>query len=361
MRWLQLNAADQVGIFRKPGVKSRIQILRNMVEANMGIDYSDQQCYDVADMVKQYFRELPEALLTNKLSETFILIFQYVPQYLRRESILCALLLMPNEHIEVPQEFLNQCKSSEIKETKAKLLTNLGSEIGGWKAYMAECQANLLKEAKEKSRGWVPVTSHNSKVEIFYKKVADGLPLKLWKVSADIEAPPSEVLHRILRERHIWDPDLYSAKILAQLDKKAEVFLYVRRNISPLPHKEYCILRTWKTDLPKDACLIVETSVEYPDVVPVPNSARGIILASRYLIEPCGSGKSRLLHLSRVDTVGRTPEWYQKNFGYLCALFLANIQNSFYQKTIGPESKILKTILLQKCILKYVHNNVCKK
>lgn len=76
MRWLQQNAADQVGIFRKPGVKSRIQALRNMVEMNVGVDYTDQQCYDVADMVKQYFRELPETLLTNKLSETFILVFQ---------------------------------------------------------------------------------------------------------------------------------------------------------------------------------------------------------------------------------------------------------------------------------------------
>lgn len=76
LRWLQMNAFDHVGIFRKPGVKSRIQALRNRVETNVSLDYSDQQSYDVADMVKQYFRELPEALLTNKLSETFILIFQ---------------------------------------------------------------------------------------------------------------------------------------------------------------------------------------------------------------------------------------------------------------------------------------------
>lgn len=38
--------------------------------------YDEQQAHDVADMVKQYFRELPDALLTNKLSETFIAIFQ---------------------------------------------------------------------------------------------------------------------------------------------------------------------------------------------------------------------------------------------------------------------------------------------
>jgi len=35
-----------------------------------------QQAYDVADMLKQYFRELPESLLTTKMSETFVAIFQ---------------------------------------------------------------------------------------------------------------------------------------------------------------------------------------------------------------------------------------------------------------------------------------------
>lgn len=146
------------------------------------------------------------------------------------------------------------------------------------------------------------MVGHNPKVEIAYKKVADGHPLRLWKICADIEAPPSEVLHRLLRERHKWDQELQSAKIVAQIDKNCEIFQYVRRNIEPLPDEEYCVVRTWKTDLPKDACLIVETSVEHQDAVHVPGTVRGIVLASRYLIEPCGSGKSRLLHHSRIDT-----------------------------------------------------------
>lgn len=71
------NAANNVGIFRKPGVRSRIQHLKTIMEEfGDKINYNDQQAYDVADTVKQYFRELPEALLTYKLSETFISIFQ---------------------------------------------------------------------------------------------------------------------------------------------------------------------------------------------------------------------------------------------------------------------------------------------
>lgn len=77
IQWLQGNALEQVGLFRKSGVKSRIQSLKQLIEVQGdSVSFEGQQAYDVADVVKQYFRELPEALLTNKLSETFIAIFQ---------------------------------------------------------------------------------------------------------------------------------------------------------------------------------------------------------------------------------------------------------------------------------------------
>jgi len=36
------------------------------------VNYSDFTVYEVSDMLKLYFRELPEALLTDKLSEVLI-------------------------------------------------------------------------------------------------------------------------------------------------------------------------------------------------------------------------------------------------------------------------------------------------
>lgn len=198
---------------------------------------------------------------------------------------------------------MRQCKLSEMNDTMAVQLTELGSSMeGGWQGYMNECQVALLKELREKNRGWVVIPSVQPKVELSYKKVDDGHPLKLWKVSTEIEAPPIEVLHRILRERHLWDDDLHSAKIIAQMNNNSEVFHYVRRQMVPLPYVDYCVLRTWNTDLPRGSCAILETSVEHPDIPNIPNTVRGIVLASRYLIEPGGSGRTRLLHLSRVDT-----------------------------------------------------------
>lgn len=38
------------------------------------VHYSDFSPYEVADVLKQYFRDLPERLFTHKLSESLILI-----------------------------------------------------------------------------------------------------------------------------------------------------------------------------------------------------------------------------------------------------------------------------------------------
>lgn len=89
--WLQLNALDQIGLFRKSGVKSRIQKLKQLIDYchSMGEcmqTYDNQQAYDIADMLKQYFRDLPECLITNKLSETFCSIFQCTITLFTRNS-----------------------------------------------------------------------------------------------------------------------------------------------------------------------------------------------------------------------------------------------------------------------------------
>lgn len=53
------------------------EVLEDAQEGGDLMDILDlQQAADVADMVKQYFRELPDTLLTTKMSDTFIAIFQ---------------------------------------------------------------------------------------------------------------------------------------------------------------------------------------------------------------------------------------------------------------------------------------------
>ncbi|VDK69537.1 unnamed protein product [Dibothriocephalus latus] len=66
------------GIFRRAGGRLRIQALRDCLEKDINWNsFSEWQPYDVADVVKQYFRELPECLLTNKLSANLIHIYSH--------------------------------------------------------------------------------------------------------------------------------------------------------------------------------------------------------------------------------------------------------------------------------------------
>ncbi|XP_015447882.1 stAR-related lipid transfer protein 13 [Pteropus alecto] len=430
LRYLRSNCLDQVGLFRKSGVKSRIHALRQMNENfPENVSYEDQSAYDVADMVKQFFRDLPEPLFTNKLSDTFLHIYQYVPKEQRLQAVQAAILLLADEsrevlqtllcflndvvnlveenqmtpmnlavclapslfHLnllkkessprviqkkyatgkpdqkdlnenlaaaqglahmitecdrlfEVPLEMLAQSRNSYAEaEVHAPTLEDLGTQLeesgATFHTYLEHLIHGLQKEAKEKFKGWVTCSSTDN-TDLAFKKVGDGNPLKLWKASVEVEAPPSVVLNRVLRERHLWDEDFVQWKVVETLDKQTEIYQYVLNTMAPHPSRDFVVLRTWKTDLPKGMCALLSLSVDHEEA-PLMGGVRAIVMDSQYLIEPCGSGKSRLTHICRIDLKGHSPEWYNKGFGHLCAAEVAKIRNSFQPLIAeGPETKI---------------------
>ncbi|XP_062285981.1 rho GTPase-activating protein 7 isoform X3 [Scomber scombrus] len=420
MRYLRNQCLDQVGLFRKSGVKSRIQALRQMNEASGadggGLNYEGQSAYDVADMLKQYFRDLPEPLLTSKLSETFLQIYQYMPKELRLQAARAAVLLLPDENREalrtllcllsdvtasvaenqmtptnlavclapslfhlntlrrkesssprvmnrkqtlgkpdqrdlnenlaathglahmiqecrklfrIPEE-MNRCRNSYVEQAllPQRLEELVGEEAsqGGYRAYLQESLDALLKDAKDKFKGYDSCSTPEH-AELAYRKVHDGFPLRLWKVTVEVPASPEEVLTRLLREQGHWDEDLLECRVVETLDERTEVYQYVRNTMAPHPTRDHLVLRTWLTDLPKGACAFVCTSVDHEGAPVV--GIRANVLTSRYFIEPCGANKSRLTHISRVDCRGRFPEWYNKLYGHLCAAEVARIRDSF--------------------------------
>uniref|UniRef100_A0A5F8AJB1 StAR-related lipid transfer protein 13 n=1 Tax=Macaca mulatta TaxID=9544 RepID=A0A5F8AJB1_MACMU len=430
LRYLRNNCLDQVGLFRKSGVKSRIHALRQMNENfPENVNYEDQSAYDVADMVKQFFRDLPEPLFTNKLSETFLHIYQYVSKEQRLQAVQAAILLLADENrevlqtllcflndvvnlveenqmtpmnlavclapslfhlnllkkessprviqkkyatgkpdqkdlnenlaaaqglahmimecdrlFEVPHELVAQSRNSYVEaELHVPTLEELGTQLEESGAtshtYLNHLIQGLQKEAKEKFKGWVTCSSTDN-TDLAFKKVGDGNPLKLWKASVEVEAPPSVVLNRVLRERHLWDEDFVQWKVVETLDRQTEIYQYVLNSMAPHPSRDFVVLRTWKTDLPKGMCTLVSLSVEHEEAQLL-GGVRAVVMDSQYLIEPCGSGKSRLTHICRIDLKGHSPEWYSKGFGHLCAAEVARIRNSFQPLIAeGPETKI---------------------
>ncbi|XP_047932301.2 stAR-related lipid transfer protein 8 isoform X2 [Anser cygnoides] len=428
MRYLRSQCLDQVGIFRKSGVKSRIQALRHMNETSPdNVNYKGQSAYDVADLLKQYFRDLPEPIFTSKLTDTFLQIYQFVSKEQRLQAVQAAIILMPDENREVLQTllyFLSDIASAEENQMTAgnlavclapsifhlnvskkestspramhrrgtvgkpdqkdlnenmaatqglshmitdckklfqvshDILLQLSSsymaadayphpltdfvcqgESKDLHSYFEQSVQNLLKESSEKFKGWLS-TPGPLNTELSCKKVGDGHPLRLWKVSTDVEAPPSMVLHRVLRERHLWDEDLLQSKVVEALDKDMEVYHYVTDSMAPHPRRDCVVLRRWRTDLPRGACLLISISVEH-DKLQVEGGVKAVVLTSQYLIEPSGMGRSKVTHICRADLRGRSPEWYNKVFGHLCAMELARIRDSFPALSPnGPETKI---------------------
>lgn len=437
---LRTHCLDQVGLFRKSGVKSRIQALRQQCEMSPDcVSYEDQSAYDVADMVKQFFRDLPEPLLTSKLGETFLHIYQYVPKEQRLQAVRAAILLMPDENREVlqtllyflrdvtslveenqmtpmnlavclgpslfhlsilkndtlsprsiqrkyttgrpdqkdlnenlaatqglahmiiecqrlfqiPEEMVTQSRNSYMEadlmvlpleelykahEEDVDVEVEEDDEEGSYHAHLERLIQSLLKEAKDKSKGWVS-RSTSDNTELSFKKVGDGNPLRRWRVSLEVSASPTEVLQRLLRERALWQVELQQEKILETLDKQADVYQYSCCNMAPQPSCDFVVLRSWRTELCKGSSALVCVSVEHDHSSRL-GGVRGVVLESQYLLEPCGSGRTRLTHISRVDLRGRSPEWYNKAFGHLCVNEAQRIRSSFLlSDPTSPEAK----------------------
>ncbi|XP_078267440.1 rho GTPase-activating protein 7 isoform X2 [Rhinoraja longicauda] len=410
MCFLRSHCLDQVGLFRKSGVKSRIQALREMNESCPdGVSYEGQSAFDVADMVKQYFRDLPEPLFTTKLSESFLHIYQYLPTDQQLPAVQSAILLLPDENREALQCLLfflcdvvawvneNQMTPTNLAVCLAPSLFHLNtlrrestsSRVGqrkyslgkpdqrdlsenlaatqGLAHMIAECihlflvpeqwagqhvtnyrhvhhglhdsewycnakatlhnsSLSLLREAKEKFRSWVSCCGLEH-VEIACKKMDDNHPLRLWKVSIDVEKSPGEILNRLLREHQLWEKDLLHSKVVETLGHDTEIYRYTISSAFPHPHREYVVLRTWQTDSQTGLCVLAATSVGAKELPS--QGVQANVITSQYHIEPVAASKSKLSHICRIDTRGRTPEWYNKVFGYRCAAELLKIRDSF--------------------------------
>lgn len=137
---------------------------------------------------------------------------------------------------------IERCNFGYMEESRPVPLEQLGEglPVHDWRGYLYECTSATIKEGREKSRGWISTSSFDSNVDIAYKKVGDGHPLRLWRCTTEVEAPPMEVLQFIFKERHQWDQNLLKWRIVRQLDERSEIFQYAGGGQTIT---DYCVLR----------------------------------------------------------------------------------------------------------------------
>eukprot|EP00794_Sanderia_malayensis_P006972 gene6972-7757_t len=432
MNFLTRNALTSVGIFRRSGMKSRIEKLKDETESGrVKVDFSQYTVYDIADVLKQYLRELPEPVITTKLAETFIAIYKDVPKELRTQAIKLAIILMPDENREalqtilaflnafanlssenqmdhknlavcftpalfhifgikldknqnprklkrsfnsgksekdlddtmaaqqclidlmktvrvlftVPEDVMMKCRFSYIEQGDPVSLEHLSqnnSDPGiedGYHAYLDNCFAGLLQESQAKSKGWVPHSVVDD-VELSYKKVNDGYPIRLWRAVVEVNASPRDVLKRFIKERHLWDESMIHWEYVETLDDQTDVFYYETQSISPSIKRDYLTLRSWRYDLTGGSCGTVSTSIKHRSA-PLEFGIRAIVLANRCLMEPCGLGRSRITYICRTDLRGKSAHYYNKAIGpWSVSSCVRKVRDSFNCGPDGPETNV---------------------
>ena len=78
-----------------------------------------------------------------------------------------------------------------------------------YQTFIDRCIIEVIREScYTKFKGWTSFGKNNEPT-LACKRLDDGHPLGLWKSSVEIEAPPIEILNRLLNERHLWDDGAY--------------------------------------------------------------------------------------------------------------------------------------------------------
>ncbi|CAJ0941341.1 unnamed protein product, partial [Mesorhabditis belari] len=429
LRYLRLMSPETVGIFRKNGVRSRIQELRDIADVLTDKDVfvgdnrlRTSQVHDAADLLKQFLRELPEPLMTVKLSETFAQIFLYLPEHERLLAMQYAIVLLPDENREALQSLLfflndiarhsdqnnmnaqnlsvcftpslfhlsasrlNQISPTrrhktigaagmptekEMKEQRAaqdclttmivdcrKLflvpdgcpvesntyeeeLPTLGHLGGcGYRSYLVRKFKDMLKDHQDRWKGFSFECSVEG-IEVSSKKSPDGHPIRLMRAVTEVEAPPKEVLHRLLRERPVWDLSMVNWRLVDNLQPDTDIFQYVVNDTVGHPTRDCYVVRMQKPDMGeiRGACALIERSIICSETQML-GGVRAVVLDSRVLIEP-HHGRSRVTFMQRVDYRGRGMLWYNRVYPVLVGRQVARLRDSFLKfPNDGPETKV---------------------
>jgi hypothetical protein len=105
LQYIRIHAGKCDGLFRKPGVKSKIDRLRAEIEQDNSsfdmIKFDEYQPFVVADVIRQYFRELPECFIPPLMTRLLCDLLKSASQDEQFIAIRYTILSLPDETREV--------------------------------------------------------------------------------------------------------------------------------------------------------------------------------------------------------------------------------------------------------------------
>ncbi|XP_077396013.1 rho GTPase-activating protein 11A [Festucalex cinctus] len=111
---------DTEGLFRKSGSVVRLKALRTIVDSGEECLSSALPC-DVAGLVKQFFRELPEPVLPTELQEAFLKAQQLASEEERTAATILLSCVLPDGSLGVLRHFFDFLKNVSKRSAENKM------------------------------------------------------------------------------------------------------------------------------------------------------------------------------------------------------------------------------------------------
>ena len=107
-----------------------------------GHTIKDANPLDLAALVKQFFRELPDPLLTSRHHDTFLLAYGLEDEGVRESAILLICLLLPTHHLSALRFFMMFLRRISAKAVENKMGVQVKPENPGLS--LLTCYPSLL-------------------------------------------------------------------------------------------------------------------------------------------------------------------------------------------------------------------------
>ncbi|CAO3619434.1 unnamed protein product [Mucor hiemalis] len=156
---VESRGLDYEGIYRKSGGAAQIRSIQLSFDQGEKIDLCDEEEYNdvcaITSVLKQYFRELPNPLLTFEMYSTFIDISSMNPDEKKTEAFIAALAQLPRAHLStIKLLFEHLGRVHERSEENRMTIKNLAMVF-----------APTLMRHSDPSRDFLDISYKNATIE----------------------------------------------------------------------------------------------------------------------------------------------------------------------------------------------------
>jgi len=283
LSYLTKFGLSSVGIFRKSGVKSRINALKVAIENHNKLDFDKVDIYDIADLVKTWIRELSPHLISQSLIESF-----------HKSPSTFTLWQLEDGHrylLFSILKFLNN-----ISKHSSQNQMNIFNLAVCFTPSMCDFDTEFQIADGQKCLEFC-IEHYEQLFDVAVPLPPNRIPLELFRHTAKaiITASPVDILNRIRCERNLFDPFIsdWNIKEETESQPKREVFEMTYKLSEFVPGKVFQLRRFW--NIVTGAAMLREESERY---------------CSTWDLRNNGAGATQVIHEVECDLGGFSQYWY---------------------------------------------------